>query len=412
MSLNLKLIKGTEMRKVSEPPQDIAGLNALITSLFGITDFVIRYIDEEGDTITLATDLELQMTYSDAEKLGLLSFKFYIEQKTSSEAVSEPVRKPMDNWKAVRQQAIEAQPTSLQQMGESLHPHENLMQVHQALKAFKRHSKASKELKHQKSFKPMKLQRLIRALIHKEANAHLGHEASPSQVWPGVSCDGCEEFPMVGLRYKCAVCDNFDFCESCERSLNHPHPFIKLKTPNNSFINVTSEISRSEFRNFKKLITGKRPKARFVGHVNFKEGDTVIAGQTFSKLWRVKNVGLEAWPVGTILVYCRGDLTGVASEVPSLAPGEEAEIGAELKVPEEAGSYYSVWRLSNSCGQRFGEKLHVLVNAEVSEDLSGEFMEKLKIMEDMGFIDREQNKKTLEVTGGDVDLAISRLVNP
>ncbi len=32
---------------------------------------------------------------------------------------------------------------------------------------------------------------------------------------PGVSCDGCFATPISGSRFKCKVCENFDFCERC-----------------------------------------------------------------------------------------------------------------------------------------------------------------------------------------------------
>lgn len=49
----------------------------------------------------------------------------------------------------------------------------------------------------------------------------------------GVACDGCGISPIVGVRYKCAVCQNFDFCEGCEEmNVNaHQHPFIKITDP-------------------------------------------------------------------------------------------------------------------------------------------------------------------------------------
>lgn len=48
-----------------------------------------------------------------------------------------------------------------------------------------------------------------------------------------VSCDGCGKFPIIGIRYKCAVCKNFDYCEKCEEkySEEHKHPFIKIYKP-------------------------------------------------------------------------------------------------------------------------------------------------------------------------------------
>ena len=45
----------------------------------------------------------------------------------------------------------------------------------------------------------------------------------------GVSCDGCEVGPIVGLRYKCSVCKNFDYCSKCEERLGHEHAFLKIR---------------------------------------------------------------------------------------------------------------------------------------------------------------------------------------
>ena len=52
-------------------------------------------------------------------------------------------------------------------------------------------------------------------------------------VHEGISCDGCGAKNIVGCRYKCAVCHNFDYCEECEEKLSdkHLHPFIKIYNP-------------------------------------------------------------------------------------------------------------------------------------------------------------------------------------
>ena len=46
-------------------------------------------------------------------------------------------------------------------------------------------------------------------------------------------CDGCKMSPIVGIRYKCAVCPNFNFCEKCEAKMgeSHNHPFVKYIKP-------------------------------------------------------------------------------------------------------------------------------------------------------------------------------------
>ena len=44
-------------------------------------------------------------------------------------------------------------------------------------------------------------------------------------------CDGCDADPIVGIRYKCAVCEDFDYCEKCEKIFGekHGHPFLKIR---------------------------------------------------------------------------------------------------------------------------------------------------------------------------------------
>jgi peptidoglycan hydrolase-like protein with peptidoglycan-binding domain len=48
-----------------------------------------------------------------------------------------------------------------------------------------------------------------------------------------VRCDGCNVFPIVGPRYNCTVCPDFDLCAKCEASSVHPaeHPLLKLRQP-------------------------------------------------------------------------------------------------------------------------------------------------------------------------------------
>lgn len=45
-----------------------------------------------------------------------------------------------------------------------------------------------------------------------------------------VKCDKCRTINIKGIRYKCAICENYNLCQNCEEvwSSTHGHPFYKL----------------------------------------------------------------------------------------------------------------------------------------------------------------------------------------
>jgi hypothetical protein len=49
-------------------------------------------------------------------------------------------------------------------------------------------------------------------------------------VHTGVMCKGCGKTHIVGVRYKCVVCTDYDLCEQCEaHGIHHEHVFVKIK---------------------------------------------------------------------------------------------------------------------------------------------------------------------------------------
>ncbi|XP_028155888.1 sequestosome-1-like isoform X2 [Ostrinia furnacalis] len=47
----------------------------------------------------------------------------------------------------------------------------------------------------------------------------------------GVTCDGCDS-PVVGFRYKCTSCPDYDLCSKCEGSRIHPeHCMVRVPSP-------------------------------------------------------------------------------------------------------------------------------------------------------------------------------------
>lgn len=54
---------------------------------------------------------------------------------------------------------------------------------------------------------------------------------------PGVTCDGCGSGTITGSRFKCKVCNNFDFCERCFYSKRtHKHTFNRIAEPSSAAV--------------------------------------------------------------------------------------------------------------------------------------------------------------------------------
>ena len=48
--------------------------------------------------------------------------------------------------------------------------------------------------------------------------------------WSSVGCDGCTVAPIVGQRYHCDTCGNYDLCSACEKK-GHEHPLKLVPQP-------------------------------------------------------------------------------------------------------------------------------------------------------------------------------------
>ena len=72
-------------------------------------------------------------------------------------------------------------------------------------------------------------------------------------VHKGIKCQKCFQEPIIGYRYKCAFCSDYNLCEQCEEKnfLNneHPHEFIKIRKERNEIEqNLISNINFSSHK--------------------------------------------------------------------------------------------------------------------------------------------------------------------
>ena len=49
-------------------------------------------------------------------------------------------------------------------------------------------------------------------------------------VHQGYNCDNCNIEPIIGSRYHCKLCEDFDLCEKCYETQGHDHPLKEFTT--------------------------------------------------------------------------------------------------------------------------------------------------------------------------------------
>lgn len=102
----------------------------------------------------------------------------------------------------------------------------------------------------------------------------------------------------------------------------------------------------------------------FVADVTVPDGTSLAAGQTFNKIWRLRNSGTCTWGPGYQLVFAGGEAmtTTNAAVVPSTAPGATADLLIPMTAPAAPGVHTGRWQLKNPAGQLFGIQVNVTIN--------------------------------------------------
>jgi next-to-BRCA1 protein 1 len=108
--------------------------------------------------------------------------------------------------------------------------------------------------------------------------------------------------------------------------------------------------------------------ARFVSDITIPDGYVVRPGESFQKIWEIRNEGEVAWPEGTVFQHVNGPTFGPVESV-SLRPrepGETAEIAVDMVAPSEPGLHTSYWQLCIG-SQCFGSRFWVQIRVQAEE---------------------------------------------
>ncbi len=92
--------------------------------------------------------------------------------------------------------------------------------------------------------------------------------------------------------------------------------------------------------------------------VTIPDGTDMDPGESFTKIWRLKNGGSCTWTSGYDLVFVSGDNMSAPAAVQvtggSVPPGAEIDVAVDLVAPNDPGVYRGYFKLRNSEGVLFG----------------------------------------------------------
>jgi hypothetical protein len=114
--------------------------------------------------------------------------------------------------------------------------------------------------------------------------------------------------------------------------------------------------------------------ASFVSDVRISDGESIKSGTTFTKIWRLKNIGSCSWNREYSLVFVSGSQMDAPNRVwldTQVRPGEIVDVSVQMKAPFRAGEYIGYWQMRNANGVNFG----------IGENASKAFWVKVEVSE-------------------------------
>ncbi len=91
--------------------------------------------------------------------------------------------------------------------------------------------------------------------------------------------------------------------------------------------------------------------------ITIDDNTEMVPGQTFTKTWRVVNVGTCPWTTEYAVVLFSGDRMGASDSIAfteNIAPNQTVDISVDMVAPTDPGAYQGNWKLRNAAGQYFG----------------------------------------------------------
>jgi hypothetical protein len=90
-----------------------------------------------------------------------------------------------------------------------------------------------------------------------------------------------------------------------------------------------------------------------------------LPGETFTVTWKLENTGTSTWTTSYYIQFTSGDQMDAEEKVYlpyPVPPGKNVEVSVDLKAPNDAGEYKSVWSLLNTNDEVFYTNFFIVIN--------------------------------------------------
>lgn len=117
----------------------------------------------------------------------------------------------------------------------------------------------------------------------------------------------------------------------------------------------------------------------FVQDITIPDGTKIVAGNSFTKTWRIRNSGSCTWDTRFDIAFVDGtqmSSTKVWDLAKEVKPGETVDISIDLTAPSTVGSYQANFQMVNPNGARFG----------TGPDSKGSFWVKIQVVDGKGMV--------------------------
>ena len=186
-------------------------------------------------------------------------------------------------------------------------------------------------------------------------------ENKNDQIHKGIFCNKCGR-EIIGKRFKCVQCNNFNLCQFCENDYNHDikHIMISIIYPIQNESELSSKLDKNLSYKNQNLNYDLEPKIFYFNSENDVQSQEIT----------IKNIGLESWKQSYLkCIETHSEMVGDDCEINyTVNPGNEIKIKINFfnikgQLEEGKNEYFSFFEMFNQKNESFGNvtKIKIII---------------------------------------------------